>query len=117
MARVSLQIKNGASLVLAAGASTFWGVFAKRFFDTPAKPAGAFAAVGALLLACQFALIFVESKEEEELSLFREERMTALRHFIQESEKLSDQIQKEIKSGNLESAERWTAFRREHYEK
>jgi hypothetical protein len=43
--------------------------------------------------------------------------MAALRHFIEESEKLSDQIQKEIKSGNLESAEQWTAFRRDHYEK
>ena len=117
MVRVSLQIKNVAYVVLSVGASISWSVWSRRFFDSPPKPAGPFFAVGLVLLTFQIALIFVESKEEEELSLIREQRMAPLRHYIVESEKVSDQIQRDIKAGNLESAKEWTAFRREHYEK
>ena len=111
MARISLQIKNVASLVLASGASVAWGVFARRFFDTPPKPSAPFAIAGTVLLLLQLGLIFVESKEEEELSLIRRQRMTLTQQSIDESEKLSERIQKEIESGDPESVRKWKALK------
>jgi hypothetical protein len=112
MARLSLQIKNVASLFLATGASVAWGVASKRFFDTPPKPALTFAAAGTLLLSGQLALLFVESKEEEELSLVRKRRLAAVQQSIKEDERLSIRIQKEINSGNIDAVRKWTAYRR-----
>ncbi len=117
MARLSLQVKNVASLLLATGASIAWGVAAKRFFDSPGKPWIAFGIAGAVLLGCQLSLIFVESKEEEELSLFRRERMAGVEQTINESRKLSERIQLEIEGGNLESLQKWEAHRRRHHGK
>ena len=117
MARLSLQVKNIASLILATGASISWGVAAKRLFDTPSKPWAGFASAGVTLLACQLGLIFVESKEEEELSLVRRERLETLEQSIEEKNKLSEQIQRQIEAGDLDSAERWEAYRRRHHGK
>jgi hypothetical protein len=112
MARVSLQVKNIGSLILATAASTAWSVAAKRFFDTPRKPAGAFALAGAILLLFQLALIFVESKEEEELSLVRRQRMATLQQSIEEDRKLSNRIQLEMDFGDLQTLKDWTEYRR-----
>jgi hypothetical protein len=111
MARVTLQVKNVASLVLAAGASAAFG-FASRRFDNPAKPRLPAATLGVLLLSAQLALIFVESREEEELSLFRRHRMAGLRQQIEEEEAISEQIQAHTKAGNIEVVEKWAALRR-----
>jgi hypothetical protein len=112
MARLSLQVKNIASLLLATGASVAWGLASRRFFDTPVKPWAAFALTGTALLACQLALIFVESKEEEELSLIRRQRLAALQHLIDENEKLSTRIQSEMVTGSIVEVRKWTAYRR-----
>ena len=118
MARLSLQLKNVATLVLSLGTSIAFGVAAKRLFDTPQKPWRLFAFIGFAFLIAQIALLlFVESKEEEELSLFREERMAAIQRSIDESNHLSARIQQEMQSGNAESAEKWVVFRRDHYGK
>ena len=111
MARPSLQIKNVASLLLATGASVFWGVAAKRFFDLPPKPAAGFAGVGLVLLLCQLGLIFIESKEEEELSLIRKQRLARGQQSIDEDEKLSLRIQSEMASGTIVEAKKWIALR------
>ena len=111
MARLSLQVKNVASLVLAAGASVAFG-FASRRFDSPGKPWLALATAGLACLLCQLGLIFVESKEEEELSLLRSRRMAALQHEIDEAQKLTNRIQKEIDSGTIVEVAKWTAYRR-----
>jgi len=71
MPRITLQIKNVASLVLASAASVSWGIAARRFFDIPQKPWLIAALCGTAFLGGQLFLIFVESKEEEELSLIR----------------------------------------------
>jgi hypothetical protein len=112
LARVSLQVKNIASLILATAASVCWGIAAKRFFDTPAKPWAVLAAAGLVCLGCQLGLIFVESKEEEELSLVRRQRMAAVQQSIEENEKLSTRIQKEMESGNIVEVRKRTAYRR-----
>jgi len=110
MARLSLQVKNIASLVLAAGASIAFG-FASRRFDSPGKPWLASASAGALLLLCQLCLIFVESKEEEELSLLRAHRLDRSRHAAEERARTSLRIQREIDHGTVELAEQWRRFR------
>lgn len=116
MARPALQFKNVASLVLALATSVFAGIASRRF-DSQGKswllPAG----LGAFTFLCQLGLIFVESKEEEELSLTRKGRMASERQFLDENEQLSKLIQSEIQAGNLESAEKWAAYRRDHYGK
>jgi len=112
MARLSLQIKNVASLVLATGASVAWGVASKRFFDTPPRPAVAFAVTGTFLLLAQLGLLFIESKEEEELSLVRKQRLAAVQQSIEENERLSSRIQREMDSGNIDAVRKWTAYRR-----
>ncbi len=65
-----------------------------------------------LAIACQVALIFVESKEEEELSLLRTQRLERSRHIIEEGRTLSLAIQKEIEAGNYGAAEKWIEVRR-----
>lgn len=111
MARLSLQVKNVASLVLAAGASVAFS-FASRRFDSLGKPWVAAAVIGILFLFCQLGLIFLESKEEEELSLLRKQRMAAVQRVIDEDEKLSVRIQAELASGSIDEVKKWTAYRR-----
>jgi hypothetical protein len=54
---------------------------------------------------CQIALvIFVHSKEEEELDLAREMRMARGRQALAESEQMSTRIQREVKNGKIETA-------------
>jgi len=111
MARVSLQVKNIASLVLAAAASVASAVTVRRFFErgnwfVPA-------ACLAVFLALQLCLIFVESKEEEELSLLRQYRMDRSRHLIEENKMISIQIRRSIKAGDHEIARKWDEFRRQ----
>ena len=114
MARLSLQVRNIASLFLALGTSVASGVAAKRFFDAPRRPWGWLAVGAALFFLCQIGLLlFVESKEEEELSLFRTERLDQMRHTIEEREKITQRIQREIESGDVESAAKWHKFRKE----
>jgi len=109
MARVSLQVKNIASLVLAAAASVASAVTVRRFFErgnwfVPA-------ACLAVFLALQLCLIFVESKEEEELSLLRTRRMDRSRHAAEELARITLRIQSEIDHGTVELAEQWRRFR------
>lgn len=110
MARISLQIKNVGSLLLAAGASISSAVSVRRFFEHGnwTVPAGFLV----VFLGCQLALLFVESKEEEELSLLRTQRLDRSRHAIAENERLSQQIQQCIESGDLEAALKWQKTRR-----
>ena len=110
MARLSLQVKNVASLLLAATASVAFG-FASRRFDSPGRPWLLSAVLGILCLAAQLALIFVESKEEEELSLLRKHRLDRSRHAAQEEARITLRIQREIDHGTVEQAEQWRRFR------
>jgi len=109
MARISLQFKNVASLMLAAASSISSAVSVRKFFEHGewGIPAGCLA----MSLGLQLGLIFVESKEEEELSLLRKQRLDSIRHAMEEREKITLRIQKEIESGTVESAEQWRGFR------
>jgi hypothetical protein len=111
MARVSLQIKNVASVLLAAAASASSGITVKMYLDHKSWAVPAVCLAGAL--SCQLGLIFVESKEEEELSLIRQQRMAALRAGIAENEALTNRIRREIESGDPEVAAKWIKFRRD----
>jgi hypothetical protein len=91
MARVTLQVMNVASLILAAGASVALS-FASRRFDNPAKRWIPSAAIGCFFLLCQLGLIFIESKEEEELSLVRTQRLPRTRQAILVREKATERI-------------------------
>ena len=82
MAKPSLQVKNIASLLLAAGASIASGLASRRFFDPHPTEWIVPTMVFVLCLGSQLALVFVESKEEGELSLNRKRRMEAERHRI-----------------------------------
>lgn len=117
MARLSLQIKNVASLLLAAAASVAWSIASRRLFDTPTRPWIPFALAGALFLTCQLGLIFVESKEEEELSLSRRQRMARIQQASLEQEKLSERTQHEIDVGSVAVAAEWSAYREIHHGK
>lgn len=117
MARVTSQVKSTISLLASVGGSICWGTGAKRFFDTPQKSWVPFAVTGVILLIFQIGLIFVESREDEEFSLARRQRMAALGQSIEEAEQVSTRIQLEIKSGNLESAQKWAAFRKDQHGK
>jgi hypothetical protein len=112
VARVSLQIKNVASILLAATASACSGITVRELMDSrPSRwwiPAGGLA----LALACQIALIFVESKEEEELSLLRTQRLDRTQHIIDANRALSVILNKEIEAGNYDSVEKWIEVRR-----
>jgi hypothetical protein len=115
MAKLSLQIKNVATLVLSLGTSVFTGVAAKRFFDTPAKPWGWLAAIGLLFLVSQAILLLaIESKEEEELSLLRTDRLNRIRHTTAERERFTLRIQQEIERGTPESLREWQQLRETH---
>jgi uncharacterized membrane protein YcjF (UPF0283 family) len=109
MARVSLQVKNIASLVLAAAASIASAVTVRRFFERGnwVIPAACLA----ISLGCQLLLLFVESKEEEELSLLRMRRMNRSRHAAEELARITLRIQNEIDHGTVELAEQWHRFR------
>jgi hypothetical protein len=111
MARVSLQIKNVASILLAAVASAASGVTVKMYLDRKSWAIPAVCLAGAL--SCQLGLIFVESKEEEELSLIRKQRLEAVKAEIAEDRALTARIQHEIKVGDPEAAARWVQFRKE----
>ena len=111
MARVSLQIKNVASILLAAAASASSGITVKMFLDHKRWVAPAICL--AVALSCQLGLLFVESKEEEELSLLRKRRLDRDRHAIAENERLSQQIQQCIESGDLKAALKWQKTRRD----
>ncbi len=112
MARVALQVKNIAAMVLATGGSLAWS-FASRRFDAVGKSWIPAAIVGTLCLGCQLALLFVESKEEQELSLFRQHQMIPVREMLE----VSSKIVEEIKAGNVESAQKLIAIRRDQYGK
>ncbi len=116
MAKISLQIKGVASIVITTAASVSWGIAGRRF-DSQTKSWGVPAGLGVMFLAIQIGLLFIESKEEEELSLIRTRRLAVERHAIVEREKLSQRIQHEIDFGNPELVEKWDAIRRERYEK
>ncbi len=116
MAKVTLQVKSIASLIIATAASISWGIAGRRF-DGHTQSWPTPAVIGTMALLLQAGLIFVESKEEEELSLTRKGRLASEQQSIAENEKLSTRIQSEIESGNPESAEKWVAFRRDHYGK
>jgi hypothetical protein len=109
MARVSLQVKNIASLVLAAAASLSSAIAVRKFFEHGqwGAPAGCLA----LFLALQLCLIFIESKEEEELSLLRQHRLDRSRHAAEERARITLRIQREIDHGTVEVAEQWRRFR------
>jgi hypothetical protein len=109
MARVSLQVKNIASLALTAAASIASAVTVRRFFEHGkwAVPAGCLA----FFLGCQLTLLFVESKEEEELSLLRQFRLDRIRHAAEERARITLRIQREIDHGTVEVAEQWRRFR------
>jgi hypothetical protein len=116
MAKLSLQVKNVATLVLSLGTSVFTGVAAKRFFDTPAKPWGWLAAAGVLFLLCQAVLLHaIESKEEEELSLLRTARLDRTRALTEERRRLGARIQLEIDTGSPESIREWHSLRENLY--
>ncbi|WP_263373286.1 hypothetical protein [Granulicella aggregans] len=111
MARVSLQIKNVTSILLAAAASASSGITVKMYLD---HKSWAFPAVClAVALSCQLGLIFVESKEEEELSLTRKQRLEAVKAEIAEDRALTVRIQHEIEVGDPEAAARWIRFRKD----
>jgi hypothetical protein len=63
-------------------------------------------------LACQIALIFVESKEEQELSLLRTQRLDRTQHIIDANRALSIILNREIAAGNYDSIEKWIEVRR-----
>ncbi len=116
MAKITLQLKGVASIVITTAASVSWGIAGRRF-DSQTKSWAFPACFGLLFLALQISLLFVESKEEEELSLSRTKRLAIERHSIDEREKLSERIQHEIEFGNPELVEKWEAIRRDRYEK
>jgi len=116
-------MKNVTSMVLATTASIAWG-FASRRFDSPGKQWAPAAVIGIVLLSAQLGLLFVESKEEEELSSLRKQRDAELERVRAEQQRLDDErkkisnrIQTEIDSGNMKLAEEWTEFRRRHHGK
>ena len=112
MARLALQVKNVASLCLSLGTSIATGMAAKRFFDSPRRAWGWLAVAGAGFFLCQVALVlFLESKEEEELSLLRQQRLGRTRHAIEDRAKITLRIQQEFESGIPESAANWLALR------
>jgi len=68
----------------------------------------------ACFFLCQVVLvIFIESKEEEELSLLRTQRLARSRHAIEENEMISLEIRKNIELGDHEAARHWDNFRRQ----
>lgn len=100
---MNLQVKNALTIIfsVAIGLSTGWLVRAAYEKASIWKP------LLALLLALGvqiFVTLFVRSKEEEELELIREMRLSKNRQRILEAEQLSARIQLEIKEGRLESA-------------
>ncbi|ADV84642.1 hypothetical protein [Terriglobus saanensis] len=102
MARVALQVKNIASLVLATIASGASGLAVHWFFDAAGKPWGVPATVLVICLGGQLALIFVESKEEEELSLGRTKRIELGKRSIELDQKIATKMQEAIDSGHLD---------------
>ncbi len=116
MARLSLQVKNVATLVFSLGTSVFTGVAAKRYFDSPPKPWGWLAAAGFFFLLCQvILLLFIESKEEEELSLLRTARLDRTRALSEERRRLGARIQLEIETGSPDTIREWHALREKLY--
>jgi len=115
MARVSLQVKNVASILLAAAASASSGITVKMYLDH--KSWSVPAVCLAVALSCQLGLIFVESKEEEELSLLRRERLAVIRRSFEENEEISARIRQEIRSGSPKAAADWEEFRRKRHGK
>jgi uncharacterized membrane protein YcjF (UPF0283 family) len=100
---MNLQVKNALTIVFSAaiGLSSGWLVRAAYEKTSIWKP------LLALLLAVGvqiFVSLFVRSKEEEELELIREMRLSKNRQRVLEAEQLSARIQLEIKEGRLESA-------------
>ena len=111
MPRITLQIKNVATLLLSATASISAAISVRKFFEHGLWfiPATCLT----LALACQIALLFVESKEEEELSLLRKQRLDRTRHAIAERDKITQRIQHEIEFGTAASAAKWKKYREE----
>ena len=71
MQRITSQLKSVASLLLTTVAGIASGVAAERAFASPQKPGWQVpAAILVLCVVLQFALVFVASAEEVELSSF-----------------------------------------------
>jgi hypothetical protein len=110
VARITLQIKNVASLLLATVASASSGIAVKRYFENTNNwyvPALCLA----LALGAQLALVFVESKEEEELSLIRKQRIEVIKNDTLVAAAVAAQMEKEIKAGNHEGVTAWLAIK------
>lgn len=110
MTRISLQIKSIASILVTATAGVSSGICVKKFQEGGAWQLPAI--VFALALLTQISLVFIESKEEEELSLLRKLRTDRSQHLIDENRKISLQIQKETEAGNHESVQKWNEVRK-----
>ena len=112
MAKPSLQVKNISSLLLATGASIASGLASRRFFDP--HPAGwrTPAVVFVLCLGSQLALVFVESKEEEELSLDRKRRMGCSAAQHGNRKRIADEMKISLHARDLEYYKKLKALRR-----
>jgi hypothetical protein len=109
VARITLQIKNVASILLAAVASASSGITVKKYFDHANWYIPAVCL--AVALCSQLALIFVESKEEEELSLIRKQRIKGIEQATVIEAAIAEQMEKEIKAGNHERVTAWLAIK------
>lgn len=112
MAKPSLQVKNIASLLLAAGASIAAGLASRRFFDPHPTGWVVPTIVFVLCLSSQLALVFVESKEEEELSLSRKRRMEAERHRISLDTVFANEMENALITRDLRLFKKLDALRR-----
>lgn len=100
---MTLQIKNALAIIFAALVALFSGWLVTAYFE---KTNTWIPILGTVLsLAGQIYIsIWVRSKEEVELDLYREARLAKTKQKISEAEALSAKIQAEIRAGNLQSA-------------
>ncbi len=98
---MTLQLKTILTIVISAIIALSCGALVRAFYEkTRLLPP---AAIVVIAVTAQVSLALKKTKEEEELELMREMRLSENRQRIREAEALSAKMEEEIRNGNYES--------------
>ncbi len=106
---MTLQLKTLLTIVLSAIIALFCGALVRAIYEKlrilPLVAGLAIAVLAQIMIALR------KSRDEEELDLLREMRLTENRQRIREAEALSTKIEEEIRNGNYESVVEITSLK------
>jgi hypothetical protein len=116
-------MKGALTLVGSVVTSIAFSVTSRRF-DQPEGKWIFPACIGAVFFVLQFGLVMAKSKEDIELAEFKriqsaenERDAVEIENGTRTANATTERILREIESGNLEDAERWTDFLKGHHGK